>query len=432
MLTNLHKRYPEGICLIIYLIGVIWRYYYLLHVHPATQFVYSDMQSYVITAQNFSNPNYQPSIADTIYPPGTGIYLGLLYRLDPSWHLAMMVQWLLSSLVPILLALIGYELYGKKVALLTLVISSLYFPFIDYASYFMSEGPLLFTTTLSIWCLVRSLRVKNIHAAPLWGLASGLSLGLAASCKSVVLLPGFLIALALVHWGWKEKWRRILWISCAGSVGLMLLIVPQAIRCTRLNEGHYCTISNNGNLNMLLGHYGLLKAADFNDRQRNFFHSFGPPPAWQMGYEEHATFPFGAYDAKQASQAAWQWIRSHPIDALVLSTSHIFELIFGTVPWPSSHTAARRWVQFSQQFYWVFLLLPGILHLKKNFRHLSDVSGPGRADLILLLPLVGLMITAFFTFGEPRFRIPFDGFMILLAVRWYTRGECRPDGLIKR
>ena len=49
---------------------------------------------------------------------------------------------------------------------------------------------------------------------------------------------------------------------------------------------------------------------------------------------------------------------------------------------------------------------------------------------VLVLPVIGLMIAVFFTFGEPRYRVPFDGFLILLSARCWTWNKSRSDGLV--
>ena len=39
------------------------------------------------------------------------------------------------------------------------------------------------------------------------------------------------------------------------------------------------------------------------------------------------------------------------------------------------------------------------------------------------MPIFGIMLAAFISLGEPRYRVPFDGFFLLLAARMYCRGS---------
>ncbi len=43
------------------------------------------------------------------------------------------------------------------------------------------------------------------------------------------------------------------------------------------------------------------------------------------------------------------------------------------------------------------------------------------ADLLMLLPVIGIVGLVFLTLGEPRYRTPFDGFLIILAAAFYAR-----------
>ncbi len=423
------RHWPHWVVWGIFLAGAIWRYHYLLHVHPATQFIYSDMQAYVQSALAWFDPHYVPTIVDTLYPPATGYFFGWLHRIDPSWHLALIMQWILSALVPVCIAAFAYDLFGKRVALLSLAMASVYFPFIDYASYFLSENLLLFCLMLAMTCLARALSTTHRVWRVISSALAGVMLGLAAVTKSVVLLPGLLIVLALGYHGLRYRARYIAWILIGATVGLCGVVVPAAQRCTRLNEGHYCTISTNGGIGVLIGHYNGLVMGHFRDDQRHTYFEFGSPPDFQTGLpigpESNPEFSFGPYDSARALDTAWQQIKNQPLNAVLRSIEHVFGLFTGSVPWPTSHTPQRRWAIFFQEVYWVALLFPALVHLVQQRRALWRMRGTGLADALMILPLLGLMIVAFCTMGEPRFRIPFDGLMIVLAARCYLRDPYR-------
>ena len=46
-------------------------------------------------------------------------------------------------------------------------------------------------------------------------------------------------------------------------------------------------------------------------------------------------------------------------------------------------------------------------------------------ELLLLSPLFGIVLAAFIATGEPRYRVPFDGFLMILAVELYRRSGLR-------
>lgn len=407
----------------VFVLGCLWRWHYLFHVHPPTQFIYSDMKGYVDAGLRWFDPTYVPSIADTLYPPGTAFFFGWLHTIDPSWHLAIAVQWGFSCLVPLLLADTARCLYGHRVAWLTLILSSGYFPFLDHASYFFSEGLLLVAVVATMWALVHALQAGCRTQRWVWGVGAGVLLGAAAAVKSVVLVPALGVVGVLAIAAWRAPGRRaaVFAACCGASIGFVLVCAPLSVRCTRLNEGHFCLISNNGPMNVLLGHAGHIKGIRWTDPQRHFMHEFGCPVANQRGYTELLEFPFGAYESRPNLAAAWQWIHRHPTDALLLSLEHVFDLFVGTLPWPTSHSPQRRWINLFQQLYWIFLLLPALYSLARQWAQRKASAGPTLADALMIAPLLGLMVVVFATKGEPRYRVAYDGFMILLAARWYTR-----------
>ena len=65
----------------------------------------------------------------------------------------------------------------------------------------------------------------------------------------------------------------------------------------------------------------------------------------------------------------------------------------------------------------------------KRHRLIRPHAG-GLPEALLFLPMLGLMLGVFLTIGEARYRIPFDGFMILLAARWYLRDAEQPEAML--
>ncbi|MBI4084067.1 MAG: phospholipid carrier-dependent glycosyltransferase [Candidatus Lambdaproteobacteria bacterium] len=413
-----------------YSLGILWRIYYLFIAHRATDYVYSDMKGYVDRAIRFLDPNSVHSIADTVLPPGMHVYLAALYSIDPTWSTAIFAQFILSALIPIIIGAIAYELLGIRVALLSALISSLYFPFIDYAGYFLSENPDLFAIATSMLLLIRSLRVQRRGLAIALAFAAGLLLGAAASLKSVVLLPAFLIALYLESLAWKYRVRKILPVLVAASLGVLVFLIPLGERCYRLNENRFCLVDNNFGFNVLMGHYGHFRSARWIDETRGMVHGFGSPVSAQRYYQNDVTFNFGVYEASKALAEAWKWTKEHTLDALLLSVEHVFDLFVGSVPWPTSATRFSGLASLYQQIYLVLILLPACIYI---WDHAGSVV---RLDLstvgvtLLMLPTIGLMISASMTIGEPRYRIPYDGFTIILAACVYIDRFAIPRSLL--
>jgi 4-amino-4-deoxy-L-arabinose transferase-like glycosyltransferase len=410
----------EVLVILIAVTGVFWRMYWIFLEHPAKNYIFSDMQVYYETALRLLDPHYTGRIDDTIHPPATSFLMAFTYRFDPTWLAFNIVQFVTSAAVPFLIAAIGYDLFGVSVALIALVISSLYFPFIDYASYFLAENPFLFLLLLSTWLLIRSLRSSKLAVNIVLALLSGLSLGCALGFKGQAWIPGFLIAVFLAIAGWKHRWRRIGWVHAGVGVGLLTIVVPLTVRSTRINDNRFALIAANGPMNILFGHYGEPGHMIFHDSKRNIHLEYLGPSAYEHGSASVNNFPFGPYDSEECLAYAWKWIRENKFQALCRSFDQVYDQFFVWEAWPTNGTRYRRWTIEYQQLFLVFILFPAAMHVVLNFRKMLRLEPDVLGDLLILLPVLGICIGAFITVGEVRYRIPFDGFLILLAARAYA------------
>jgi 4-amino-4-deoxy-L-arabinose transferase-like glycosyltransferase len=378
------------------------------------------MKMYVTAALRSTDPAYTPTIADTIFPPGTAFYLAMLHRLTGDWTAAAVMQVVLSALVPILLAAIAWRLYDQRVALGTLAAASLYFPFVDYSGYFLSETPYTFLLVLALALLVAALMAGQRGRLVALSFGSGAALGGAAMFKSVVLLPGLFLIIYIAGVAWRRRWRSLPALLLPGVIGMAVVLIPVAARCTRLNEGNFCLISTNGPLNVLLGHYGELRRAEFYDDVRHFRHHFGLPASILRGYGNVENFPFGVYDGDKVMAAAIEWVRQNPGTALMYSCNHVLDL-FLWPHWPTSHQGHRLWATVFMQIYLVLILVPMIFVVGACVGRLWRLDRGALPEALLFLPLIGVAVVAFLTAGEPRLRIPYDGFAIILAARGFCR-----------
>lgn len=414
------KNVPLIATTIICIVGVLWRYHYIINFHPAVDYVYSDMEGYVMSAINYYDPTYEPDVSDSIYPPGAALFFGFLYQLDPSWQLAMYIQFVLSVGIVILVGSIAYELYGRKVALLAVAITSLYYPFIDYASYFLSENPFTFTMLLSLWMIIRSIKLNNFFLSICVSLATGILLGISASIRSLILLPALFISIYFAFLSFKYKFKKAIPLALFGFIGLFLVIAMLSYRCTILNEGRFCMISTNGALNFAEGVIRDVGHYHFDDQKRELWFEFGSPTSLQHGYNDKIVFSFGFYDKDKLYPFILHSIREKPIDSLLLAIEDVFDVIWGTVTFPTGFTDLKRWVVFYQQIYLLLILLPAVLFVGRKWRSIITFDKRSVNLVLLIMPTIGLFTVAFLFNGELRYRIPFDAFTIILSACLYA------------
>lgn len=416
--------------------GVGLRFDYIFRHNQPMDHLFSDMKGYYDRAQDFCNPEYIPSIADTVHPPGGYYYFGMLMKLDRTFLLGQMdllgpVQFAGSVLAVLLVAGIAYELFGRRVALVALAMASLYYPLWDYFGFLLTEGPFMVCLLLSFWLLLRSLRSKGA-ARGLYGLFAGTVLGCAAGFKSVALPTAFLVFVALLAAVRLRRLPRGTLTITAATLGLLLILTPLAVRATNLTNDefakrsgkfHFCLIANDASRNIMMGHYGRIGAVEFQDPDRALTYIFGSPSAAQNGYGRDGSsyvVKVGVYDNSKLLAMTLDWVSKHPVEALQLSFDHMFDLFFGTYGWPSSAMPQNHgWVRTFAQIFLVFVLLPACIVTVQRWREMVRLKPEAFGELLLVLPLIGLAFVAFLSLGEPRYRIPYDGFLLVLAARFY-------------
>ncbi|MCZ7647645.1 MAG: glycosyltransferase family 39 protein [Planctomycetota bacterium] len=408
----------------LFVAGVIVRFLYVFNWYPTMTLLFSDSKGYFDTAQQFLDPNYTPGIADTIHPPatrwffGTMLWLGRIVCPQEPMYVSQAFQFVMCSLLPLLLCGIGYDLFGRRTALFALAFASAYYPLFDYACYVMSEAPFTFFMVLSFYLLIRSLKTKGLASTAL-GLLAGIALGVTAAFKSVVLPSAFFAFLLLIAVGRLRRFpvsRALL----TASIGLILVLTPLSIRASRLS-GHFCLIANDAARNVLIGHYGEVGSIHFIDKDRGITHVFGCPAAVQKGHLAQIPVPIGAYENGKCLDLAFKWMKENPWRSLQMSIEHVFDLFYGTLPWPSNVLyQAKPWVILYSQVFLCLVLIPMVVHLLKHRREILRLEPAYCGDALLLVPLFGIMLAAFIALGEPRYRIPYDGFMLLLASRLFV------------
>jgi hypothetical protein len=108
----------------------------------------------------------------------------------------------------------------------------------------------------------------------------------------------------------------------------------------------------------------------------------------------------------------------------------VFDLFVGSVPWPSSATRFGGLANLFQQIYLVFILLPAAIYLWDHAGAALRMEPSAAGCALLVIPLLGLSMAAFLTIGEPRYRIPYDGFTIILAACVYAGRYREPRAVI--
>lgn len=399
-----------------YVVGAILRYRFIFLTNRPTDpaNIFGDVEWYVFESGRIFTTDFTPTLYDTLFPPGASIYIAAMRWLDPSLRLLVTSQWVLACLVPLLLGTIASRVFDRRRALYVTAFASLYFPLWEYFGYLFSEGPFLFTMYLSFLLLTLSLQARTTTGALIYGGACGLALGACAICKSVALFTFALIFSVLGICWLKRRYR--LWPSvAAAALGVAVVVAPVSIRATWLNEGRFLLIANDASRTFLLGHQGRAGLTWWEDSERGFRMNFINPSTIQHNYGEEKRYPFGVYDNAANYAAGLKWTWENPLEALLLSVEHVFDMFTVALPYPGYFRPYSRWVIFFGYVFLSLVFLPALMRMAGLRRRLGEEGIELQAELMMTAAVGSIFIIAFLFLGEARYRICYDGFMILLA-----------------
>ena len=143
-------------------LGFIFRYIFSSIIHPLSQYQFSDMQSYLITATRISRNFISP--INIFYPPGYSLFLHFISKIsqDNFYQLVAIAQSFIGIFTCLLLFDIARKIISKRLAIVFLFTLTIYYPWIDYTGYLLSENLATFFLVLITW-LTYKIVTKKIN-----------------------------------------------------------------------------------------------------------------------------------------------------------------------------------------------------------------------------------------------------------------------------
>jgi 4-amino-4-deoxy-L-arabinose transferase-like glycosyltransferase len=411
-----------------YVVGVVLRIHYVLDIQRPQDFVYADMRLYVELAPRLAT-NSDPLMPwDVTHPLGYPLFLTFLRGADGSLSTAVGVQIFMCCLIPLAVGLLGWKAFGKQTGLAAVVFSSFYFPFIEYAGYYLSEIPFILSLTLAFVAFFAARDTRRLGLSLVLAAAGGFALSIAMAFKSVALMGALAffaadaLAIVLVRRAGAApllaRLRPWLMRGAVTAVAALPLLVPLANLCTKANKGRFCVTGNKVGSDFLLGHYGRIADIAWGLEDGHGF-QFGSPSSWLRHYDVHEKVPFPMTDNAQNAAEAWKWIFAHPFEAVVLPLDHLYDAFFGQTIWPTFNGPRWAYAQLSQYAFIFLLFVPAVLVCAQVLKRGWRATLTSRAALVLA-PVAALCFTLAIATGEVRYRIPFDIFFIVLACAYAT------------
>jgi len=382
--------------------------------------IYSDMDGYASRADALlagTTPG-DPRIF-SIYPPGTHCALAFEFWLfgRHSVHAIGVVQALVAALpAPLMAALTLRLVPSLRAAAATGLIVAFWYPQVSYVGFFSSEVWFSALVTLQAWL-----------AAHPWKRARSLLFVGAASAASFVVRPQFLLTwgMQMVPQGLRLVWRpgrgavlrRIAWLA----LPLALMIGVTATRFHRLS-GHWGLIAQSAGTRLwadtdvckIASHWRTSDGADYN-------YWFSPPSKPALKPSDTVTFEGFIVDPDILDAIRRERMRGVPLRDRVRRKFHNIELLLvDNLPWPESN--------YHNEVSFLGLGPISRYSMLKTFRDILLYAGlplsaigltlgrKNKAMYMLLVNIVTIVFTAAFFFGEARYLVPYDPFILLLAV----------------
>jgi 4-amino-4-deoxy-L-arabinose transferase-like glycosyltransferase len=338
-------------------------------------------------------------------PPGYCYLLGAAYKVfgvqDRPAHdriaVARPLGAVLGTIGVALIGLLALRFWGRRGALVAMVLAAIYVPGILVADAMMSEQ--LFVVFM-LAALVSALwRRGSLATAALAGLFAGLA---------ILTRANGLILLAPLAWAvWmapRRNWRALLAPALLAVVAL-LVVAPWTIRNVR-EMHHFVPVTTQ---------LGTALAGTYNSEARA-----DPvnPGSWRSlrRIEEYAPLSANFRTTNEAEReqrlrkAGYEFIREHPGYLFTVwwwNTRRILDLSSRT--W-SRHTASTisvgpGWADVGVICFWIFLALAVV----------GAFRARGAPWWLWTVPLAMYLSVVFLAAETPRYRAPIDPFVILLA-----------------
>jgi hypothetical protein len=389
--------------------------------------VFSDMEGYVNRAHQVAYGNGDPDpIFATLYPPGAHLVYAAEMKLVGFEHHApmLLVNCLWGAVVAPCATLLALRIVPRlSVGVGVGLLAALWYPLLAFAGFFSSEQPYAGAVAVSAWLLVR--QIESGKSAVALGVFSAIAYLVR---PQVVLTLAALTVLGVVLLLREPLGRRVPLLRflrripgprlhvgrlvVAGCI-LTAAVGYGAVRYHRLS-GRWGLVSDNSAMTRLWAdtNYGRIKS-----KQGYFFQS---PPKSAIrelreldvdGYVGDPVVIDRARRGEVAYMTTWERVRRWAGNVRFLFSDNDL--------WPPNLHEGTGWRHTTylvtrRLLLWVFwpLALVGIV---------STFLRPSVVSVVCSAHVLTMIVVAAFFFAEQRYRVPYDVFIVLLAlqgVRW--------------
>ncbi len=376
------------------------RLVFSLIIHPIQNYIFSDMNSYLGISQRLLASDR--SLSNVFYPIGYPLFLTLISKILPNlfFPAIAILQSLMGLASLILLYAISKNILSRKFRLIYLIILACYYPWIDFGGYLMSETLATLLLILMVYLAFFFFGYKNL----LWLFFLPVVIGLSSLVRANLLLSGIFIVF----------WLTIRAITARGvivfSCGFILAFLLSS-QIYRYYGGISSPMALNGGLVFMDGQCLLRGATDSNGW------SFGAPVFTQRNLQVEESFDQPFTNSGYFYRQGINCLIANPI-RIIEKPTELYYLFFGNVAWPSSDQPGFDTAMKVSHSLFNVTILPGLfiatyLFFKERKRLFKTRLA------IIFITVISLVATTIVYYADIRYRLPFDGFLILLSLWAY-------------
>ncbi len=350
---------------------------------------------------------------DALFPPAYPYFLALVDRVDGQTTAgraavgpARISQAILGTLTVGLIGLLALELFGPDVGLVALGLAAIYPVLIETSGTLLAENLFVVFELAAVLCGLRARRSARLYR---WAAVAGGLAGLAALTHQdgLLLLPPLAVAVWRPADGPASSRKRSLAAPAVLVIALGLTIAPWTVR-NAVELHRFLPISDQTG-ETLLGTYNAASAADPQIPYRWLWPSRIPAARALVAQAPRLTE--ADWENRLLSRAV-HYIGSHPTSLVAATFHNSVRLVDleGSFAWEASAASIglqRGTAEVGVIGFWIVAVLALLGALTRVARR-----APGWVWAVPILLLLG---TVWVRVETPRFRLPLDPFLVLLA-----------------
>lgn len=386
---------PDRVAAGFVVVGTLLRFTWVLVLHHPFDHVYSDMAGYVARGELVASGQHLTRY-DVFQSTGTQTLLALPFWIFGAGRAGLWAASVLWAALSSASVLFAWRLARRWLSPVAACMGTAFFAVwplhIAYSGYFLSDTPALALLLAGLWLASR--------ASPRSMFGGGMLLAGAAACRTELILNALIAAVfALRLFGA----RATAALACGFAVVALAVAIPNSYVA-----GTPMLFSQTGGLVFFEGQCEV-RVVTGGYPWRPF--EFGSPMRLQRNAGRDYAFPgTPVYDQGAFFRQGIRCIRNDGIGHLSVIADNLLGLTATSIPWPpyDEGGALRQVARFTNLLYCVllpFLVVGSLIALRR---------GPRLATAPLAHLATPALIGVFFL-GEPRYRIFYDVFGLMLA-----------------